>query len=97
MKNVKRKLYSKEQLNEIFVALGKAILGTKARALLKVAEKDPGLHDALSAHARSNLELKRYLEDNYNEDGVYDFAKNIEKNMDMVDRNLAKLKKSSST
>jgi len=92
MKKIKRKLYPKEHLNEFILAIGKAILGGKARVLIKAMAADPGLADAAERHARETARFEKYLEDNYGEHDPEDFAQTLTKAQARLDKILAKKK-----
>jgi hypothetical protein len=90
MKKIERKLFEKEQLNEVFLGIAKAILGGKAKLLMKAVENDPGLANAVDRHAQETRRFRKYLEDNYGEHDPEEFAATLSRANARLDKNLKK-------
>jgi hypothetical protein len=90
---MKKKLYTKSQINEIVGKIASAILGAKAKTLLKLASKDPGLHSAIMSMADAQIELNKYIDSHYNEDTVEDLGTRVINNKKRLEQLRAKIKK----
>ena len=77
---MKKKLYTEAQINEFLGKIAVAILGGHVRGLLKVAEKDPKLHQAILSVAEAKIRLDRYVETEYMLPGAESLADNVKKN-----------------
>lgn len=90
MKKIERTLFAKEQLNEIFLGIAKAILGGKAKILMKAVENDPAFAAAVERHAKETRRFRKHLEDNYGEFDPEEFATTLSRANARLDKNLKK-------
>lgn len=90
---MKKKLYTKSQINEIVGKIATAILGAKAKTILKIASKDPGLHSAIMSMADAQIRLNNYIDSHYNEDTVEDLGTRVLSNKKRLQQLRAKVKK----
>tara|TARA_A100001037_G_scaffold67550_1_gene60013 strand:+ start:50745 stop:51029 length:285 start_codon:yes stop_codon:yes gene_type:complete len=88
---MKKKLYTEAQINEILSKIATAILGGYTKGLLKVAEKDPKLHQAISAVADAKIALDDYVSAEYMLPDAESLSDNSKKNQLRLQKNLAKL------
>ena len=93
MKKIKRKLHSKEQLDEIIVGIAKAIMGSKAKVLSKAMENDPELRDAFMKHADQTARFREFLDNAFGEKTPEDLANTLTKANDSLDSELDRLRK----
>ena len=93
MKKIKRKLHSKEQLDEVILGIAKAILGFKAKALAKAMEHDPALADAFDRHAEETVRFRKFLQTNYGEKTPEELATSTSEVDAILDKVAARKKK----
>ena len=79
MKKIIKNKESKKLVTEFIVKFAKALLGNKAKAVVKTMENDPGLKDAFERYARESIRFQKHIEKNYGAQTPEELAKSVER------------------
>ena len=79
MKKIIKNNESMKHVTEFIVKFVKALLGNKAKSIVKTMEKDPGLKDAFERYARESVRFQKHIEKNYGVQTPEELATSIER------------------